>query len=128
MILPPFPCEDYMQPNFKTIRIGNLEWQVDLPKPMPWGHAVEYAAMIDKAFGGGWRLPTVQELVGLWDYAKCRCEAFPDDKGWFWSSSPHGSHNAWGVHFVDGFVDNYYRSGENGVRCVRSLDNPPDAD
>ncbi len=28
MILPPFPCEDYMQPNFKTKIIGDLEWQM----------------------------------------------------------------------------------------------------
>lgn len=110
-----------MSSNFKTKRIGNLEWQVDLPKPMPWNHAVEYAAMIDKAFGGGWRLPTVQELVGLWDYDKGCCEAFPDDKGWFWSSSPLDSFYAWGVYFNYGVVNGYHRYHEFGVRCVRTV-------
>ena len=110
-----------MQPNFKTIRIGNLEWQVDLPKPMPWGHAVEYAAVIDKTFGGGWRLPTVQELVGLWDYDKGHCAAFPDDKDWFWSSSPFGSNGAWLVAFGSGGVYDDSRGYEYGARCVRTV-------
>lgn len=110
-----------MQPNFKTKRIGNLEWQVGLPHPMSWGHAVEYAAMIDKAFGGGWRLPTVQELVSLWDYDKDCCEAFPDDKGWFWSSSPYDSSGAWVVNFGSGLVSYSNRNNEDGVRCVRTV-------
>ena len=109
------------QPNFKTQRIGNLEWQVDLPKLMPWGHAVEYAAMIDKAFGGGWRLPTVQELVGLWDYDKGCCPAFPDAPGWFWSSSPRDNDFAWFVNFGAGKVSYGNRNYEYGVRCVRTV-------
>lgn len=109
------------QPNFKTKRIGNLEWQVDLPQPMAWGHAVEYAAMIDKAFGGGWRLPTVQELVGLWDYDQGCCEAFPDDKNWFWSSVPYDRYLSWVVGFDAGDVVSDDRDFEYGVRCVRTV-------
>lgn len=106
---------------FATKRIGNLEWQVDLPEPMPWGHAVEYARMMDKAWGGGWRLPTVQELVGLWDYDKGCCEAFPDDAGWFWSSSPDGDSAAWGVDFDFGYVVYSHRLYQYGVRLVRTV-------
>jgi hypothetical protein len=109
-----------MQPNFKTIHIGDLEWQVDPPKPMPWDHAVEYAAMIDKAFGGGWRLPTVQELVGLWDYDKSCCPAFPNADGWYWSSSPDGG-GAWLVSFDGGHLIHSHRDGEVGARCVRTV-------
>lgn len=109
-------------PTFRTLQIGALEWQVDLPQPMPWGHAVEYARMMDSAFGGGWRLPTVQELVGLWDYSAVCCEAFPNDRGWFWTSSRPPTHNiAWCVDFKDGFVSSDSQFNNCFVRLVRTL-------
>lgn len=106
---------------FTTRVIDNLEWQVDLPEPMPWNHAVEYARMMDKAWGGGWRLPTVPELVSLFDYDEDFCPAFPDDEEWFWAASraPRGP---WAVNLGDG--NNYAvgdQSDRNHVRLVRTI-------
>ena len=105
------------KPQIKTKIIGNLEWQDKLVPKMTWDKAVEYA----KSLGGGWRLPTVQELVSLWDYDKGCCPAFPDANGWYWSSSPYDSYYAWHVHFDHGGVDDDTRHYECGVRCVRDV-------
>lgn len=101
--------------SIRTVKIGNLEWQADVAKRMTWDKAKEYAASL----GDGWRLPTVQELVSLWDYDKDCCPQFPEYKDWLWSSSPYGSYSAWIVGFGSGRVDGYGRSTESGARCVR---------
>lgn len=121
---------------FTTRVIDNLEWQVDLPEPMPWNHAVEYARMMDKAWNGfpapngNWRLPTVQELVGLWDYDTGRCVAFPDVIGCFWSVSgvAHIDEDgevrtdaAWIMDFDDGRIDYYATDAYFHVRLVRTI-------
>jgi len=100
----------------KTKIIGDLEWQDELVPKMSWDNAVEYA----KSLGEGWRLPTVQELVSLWDYDKGCCPSFTDANGWYWSSSPFDSGDAWNVNFDNGNVRNRLRLYEYGVRCVRS--------
>jgi len=101
----------------KSKIIGDLEWQDELVPKMTWDKAVEYA----KSLGKGWRLPTVQELVSLWDYDKGYCSAFPDANGWYWSSSPIDSHGACYVYFAHGYANYYYRSYESGVRCIRDV-------
>ncbi len=103
--------------SIRTVKIGNLEWQAEVPdRKFTWEQAKEYAASL----GEGWRLPTVQELISLWDYDKDCCPAFPDTpKTWFWSSSPYGDSYAWYVYFDDGGVGSNLRDGEGSVRCVR---------
>jgi len=105
-------------PTIKPKIIGDLEWQEEVPeREFTWEQAKEYAASL----GDGWRLPTVQELVSLWDYDKGFCPAFPNSKGRFWSSSPHGYDYAWGVVFDYGRVGHGHRSYEHSVRCVRDV-------
>lgn len=100
----------------RTKRIGNLDWQEDVPdRRFTWDEAKAYAASL----GDGWRLPTVQELVGLWDYEIGKSPAFPDSSGWFWSSSPYGNGRAWVVNFDYGSVNGINRSSEYAVRCLR---------
>lgn len=101
----------------ETKIVGNLKWHT-ANKPMDWADAKEYAS----GLGVGWRLPTVQELVSLWDYDKGCCEAFPDDNGWFWSSSPYDNIYAWYVSFDSGLVDSSNRYNGLGVRCVRNIE------
>lgn len=100
----------------KTKKIGNLEWQADVPdQKFTWEEAKAYAASL----GDGWRLPTVQELVSLWDYDQGKCSAFNGYRGVLWSSSPRDDGLAWYVRFVGGGVGYNCRSLELGVRCVR---------
>ena len=118
------------RPSIRTVKVGNLEWQADVPdEEFTWGEAKAYAASL----GDGWRLPTIKELLSLVDYDRKTpaCSVFPDcPSDWFWSSSPVSGYTAlaWIVNFNIGYT---YRSGvssANRVRCVRSLDNPPDVD
>lgn len=99
----------------RTVKVGDLEWQVDCPDPMSWEDAKKYALSL----GEGWRLPTVQELVSLWDYDKGCCAAFPEANSWYWSSSPYGDGLAWFVSFDNGYVSSTNRGAQYGVRCVR---------
>jgi hypothetical protein len=100
----------------KSKIIGDLEWQDEIVPKMSWDKALEYA----KSLREGWRLPTVQELVSLWDYDKGCCPEFPDASDWYWSSSPFVSYYACYVIFNYGYVSDDARYYEFGVRCVRS--------
>lgn len=108
-------------PAIRSVKVGNLEWQADVPEhEFTWQQAKDYAASL----GDGWRLPTIQELLTLVDYTKRKpaCSVFPDCPfEWFWSSSAYSGDTAyaWSVHFYGGdanynVVGYYYR-----VRCVR---------
>jgi hypothetical protein len=103
------------------VRVGNLEWQSDIsPKKMTWQEAKDYAASL----GGGWRLPTREELLTLVDDTKYNpaCSVFPDcPSDWFWTSTPWAGSSsfAWFVYFTNGTA-NYFDVGSyNRVRCVR---------
>lgn len=81
---------------------------------MTWDAAMKLAA----SKGEGWRLPTIQELVAQFDYDKCKpAEGFR--RTWYWSSSPSGGDDAWGVDFDNGNVGNGSRGYVAVVRCVR---------
>lgn len=75
----------------------------------------------------GWRLPGLKELASLADKgcinSAIDAAAFPaTSPNWYWSSSPYSGDTAyaWGVHFVDGYVDGYDRKYPGRVRLVRS--------
>lgn len=92
-----------------------LEWGPDEGN-MTWDEAVELAA----SKGGGWRLPTVDELVSQYDYDNGKpAEGF--GRTVYWSSSPSGSNGAWLVRFDGGDVDNVHRRSVLGVRFVREV-------
>jgi len=78
--------------------------------------------------GGGWRLPTSNELMSLVDYTKAlpgpaiNAKAFPGTPSlWFWTSTPYAgsSSGAWGVYFDVGSVSNGGVALNGRVRCVR---------
>ncbi len=92
---------------------------VGVIKQMSWAEAMKQA-------GGGWRLPSVDELKTL---IASNCsnpaineEVFPDMelyKLWYWSSTDTGS-SVWYVAFGGGSVHNADRTDLNAVRLVRS--------
>lgn len=102
-----------------------LEWQADPPADViGYEDALAYAASL----GDGWRLPTVPELVSLWDYTAGRCDLFPDATGWTWTADRYvgpdvdpDAPTAWLVLFRDGSLDDAGLTFPAAVRCVRTV-------
>ena len=111
-----------LQPH-NTRRMGNLEWAVDLPLPMPWRHAKAYADILEKMHGGGWRLPTVGELVSLWNYADGSGLMPPTGDGMagFWTAHLYDADFAWCVWLPDGGVEAQDTKADRHARCVRTI-------
>jgi len=90
---------------------------------LSWNTALLYA----KQQGGGWRLPTVEELMSLirFDEAGRMTLRLPLEaaKNWYWTSTPAlGDEDfAWMVYFDSGAVGRHYRSEPCCVRLVRPL-------
>ncbi|MBN9640394.1 MAG: DUF1566 domain-containing protein [Achromobacter sp.] len=64
-----------------------------------------------------WRAPDQEDMMLAYINV-------PDlfEKGdWYWTNKPHGSCNAWAVHFEGGYVDRWFRGFEFRVRPVRSI-------
>lgn len=106
----------------ETIVIDNLEWQSgDDATRRTWDQAVKYA----ESLGEGWRLPIIEELIGLIDFSKIdpACKILSCRPRFYWSSTtyPGYASGAWGVHFYSG---NVYGSGKGFVYyvwCVREV-------
>ena len=108
-----------------TDHITGLEWQDDTEAKSilkNWADAKAYCA----AKGGGWRLPSRKELVGLSDYGRNGPAIDPTFSNVassnFWSSTTFAGYSdrAWSVYFRYGgqYYDGKARSGY--VRCVRA--------
>ena len=136
-----FPKERFIDNSDGTITDTHfgLTWvknpHIDLPdefkKEMKWQDAIDICKKLTFASHKDWRLPTVEELRSIVDYA-CGAKSnepaidtkfFPDTKcSWYWTSTPCSwdSTSAWCVGFSHGDV--YY--GDEGdssyVRPVRA--------
>jgi uncharacterized protein DUF1566 len=94
-------------------------------KQLTWKEAEEACAKLELA-GGGWRLPTIKELLTLVDYERSEPAidpAFSCESSWYWTSTPYASspgEYAWSVNFGYGY--SYWGSRSNGgfVRAVRA--------
>jgi hypothetical protein len=82
-----------------------------------------------KQAGGGWRIPTKEELVTLIDtgrknFPAVDTAAFPDmDPGhrWYWTSTPNGNTIAWYIDFTDGYTSGFIDEANIfAVRLVKS--------
>ncbi len=109
--------------NGETFRAAGLEWQMQpAPNVMNWEDAKSYCANLSLA-GGGWRLPTKDELLALYNAKTSSAEiaAYPHMNWWYWSSSPSpgGSSGAWIVVFYGGYAHYGGVSDYGYVRCVR---------
>jgi hypothetical protein len=115
------PCVDNKDGTVTDNNFG-LMWQKATAGPMNWKDAKSYASGILLAGHSDWRLPTKEELQGLYNSpCKVKMDVVND---WYWSSSPYEGYfrtnDAWGVNFSSGVVYNqdvyYYLR----VRAVRS--------
>ena len=103
-----------------------LEWQDDVDSvSRNWEDAKAYCSNLPLD-GGGWRLPTIEELETLVDdglYApSVTSEVFQHiSSEFYWSSTVNVgySSNAWSVDFDTGYSEQYGKNFSYYVRCVR---------
>jgi hypothetical protein len=103
-----------------------LTWQLVVSTtPVGWAAARDYCHELDLA-GGGWRLPSVNELQTLIDESAndpaIDLDAFPGTPSeYFWTSSilPHFESFVWTVYFGYGLSTFFDVNQNHFVRCVR---------
>jgi cytohesin len=106
----------------ETFHFAGVTWQREAaPGTMNLEDAHSYASGLTLA-GGGWRLPTVDELKALYS-AKLSSPAIAAHpgmrKGWYWSGSPYPGGNTYCVNFENGSVAGNVNGKAIMVRCVR---------
>lgn len=96
-------------------RMG-LEWLAGPDKPTNWFDAKKWVLSLYDFAGGGWRMPTLEELKTLWQKGeKCNIKPNLITTGcWVWSGETKGSSLAWGYdyHYTHGST---YLSGGSGM-------------
>lgn len=109
--------DEIPEPEPKTKVIGNLEWSVVVYENKTWEEAQNLAAA---NAAEGWRLPTVHELVGLWDYGTQSCPHF-DSRVTLWAAQQYDNYRAWCVGFATGLLSDADKSESYAVRLVRDV-------
>ena len=106
---------------------SKLEWaESDNGFDINWNHATNYC----NGKGGGWRLPSSEELQAIYDTSlsvscgQWTCHTSPKihlTAVWFWSNQPEGSSQAWLVNLVNGGRAAYTVEHRDYMRalCVR---------
>lgn len=84
---------------------------------MTWDDSMQYAKDLDLGGFTDWRLPTMEELRGI--YRAKQALGIADDEEWYWSGSEAGATYAWLVYFSSGYVHGSSKSFTLYVRCVR---------
>jgi len=102
-----------------------LEWIAGPDKNTNWNDAQKWVENLTVA-GGGWRMPTRQELKNLYKHGAGERNMTPLLKTtgwWVWSGETAGSSSAWDFHFRNGggFWRNRYHSLNDRSFAVRSL-------
>jgi len=109
-----------------------LEWAPVPMMTLSYDHAVAYAESLSLA-GGGWRLPTVDELKKLYESGQRGCgldQAFRNRYPKAWSSDPKSPSKRWLVRFsrYEGYTELWDRQSDPCDDCrvlaVRSAKHP----
>jgi hypothetical protein len=87
-----------------TDSVTGLEWYVGPNRDNTWHQAKAWTESLVVA-GGGWRLPTILELKGLYQKgasANNMDPIFQANGAWVWSGQLHDASSAWGFAFYSG--------------------------
>ena len=122
--VPPRKCED-CNGRGKVLALGH-KIQVadaDYTDQLSWYDANYVCAR----FGDGWRLPTIEELTGMYEFLHMKGNF--DSDYIYWSSSGDNEKNAWFFNFRSGRANNeyhgfYYEQNAIRFRAVRDLSSP----
>lgn len=90
-----------------------LEWKVGPDENTNWNEARSWVQSLNLD-GGGWRMPTINELKGLYKKGKGNRNMTPLLKTtgwWVWSGETKGSSDAWAFNFITG--NRYWNSRDN---------------
>ncbi|PIE69644.1 MAG: hypothetical protein CSA21_01210 [Deltaproteobacteria bacterium] len=96
------------------------------PDTMSWQQALAWCENLELADCTDWRLPNINELHSLVDYAiynpAIDTTFFPDTQSSYWSATTRAdaTYYAWHVSFNDGLDGSHYKSNAYRVRCVRA--------
>jgi len=101
-----------------------LEWKAGPDKNTSWEKARSWVRSLNLA-GGGWRMPTKNEIKSLYKAGAGTCNMTPLFKTtawWVWSRETKGSSNAWIFYFSGGYGYWLNRSTSDNLRAfaVRS--------
>ena len=104
-----------------------LEWYEGPDEDTNWGAAKRWVENLT-VDGGGWRMPTLKELKGLYEedagggLEGNMAPSFDKMGGWYvWSGETEGSSSAWRFFFRNGLELSYSRDGAYGrAFAVRS--------
>jgi len=79
----------------------DLEWLAGPDKPTNWYDAKKWVESLTAVAGGGWRMPTREELKTLYQKGeKCNIKPFLKTTGcWIWSGETKDSSSAWGYDY-----------------------------
>ena len=79
-----------------------LEWLAGPDKATNWYDAKKWVDSLTAAAGGGWRMPTMEELKTIYQKRqKCNIKTFFKTTGcWVWSGEIKGSSAAWGYDYL----------------------------
>jgi len=103
----------------------HLEWVAGPDEDTDWNDAKNWVENLSLA-GGGWRMPSGEELMGLYYKGRGTHNMTPLLKStswWMWSGETRDSSSACYFDFYNGFVSWYASDYVNGRRvfAVRSL-------
>ena len=108
------------------IIIEELEiWPEDFPERLTWHEAMAAVEAMDPAesFGGGWRLPTFQELketIYLNRFNIPGIDVY--DRGEYWSGTEINHHSSWYFRFMSRDSFGTSKDDRRLVRPVRDFD------
>ena len=92
-----------------TDSVAGLDWYVGPNQDNNWHQAKAWTENLTVA-GGGWRLPTVAELKGLYQKGASPTNMdpiFQTTRVWVWSGEMHDARTAWGFAFYSGLVNSH---------------------